>query len=236
LPSACSAPHSHRPPEDLDRQQQDRHRDHGHRGEAQVQLGHRNRHEQERAGGADEGQQSLQEKDLKGGRVRPGPEDDVPRLGAVMIAKRKALEPAEDVIADPPQAAEPHADREVRVSGACGGVDQMEPQRRRDDRGQQGGLAPGLRPLRQPSRVRLAPEDAVDQQRQGPGLEQVEPDAEKQQAQAQGYPASVRPEVPQRTEQLAETYDGGAQVARQLGGTHGDNLRGEASHVPRASG
>ena len=219
------APHPHRPPEDLDRQQQDRHRDHGHRGEAQVQLGHRDRHEQERAGGAEEGQQPLQEQDLKGGRVRPGPEDDVPRLGAVVIAQREALEPAEDVIADPPQAAEPHADREVRVPGACGGVDQVKPQRRRDDGGELGGLSPGLRPIGQPPRVRLAPEDAVDQERQGPGLEQVEPDAEEQQTQAEGYPPSVRPEVAQRPEQLAETPDGGSEVARQPGGIHGDNPR-----------
>ena len=51
-----SAPHSHRAPEDLDRQEQDRHRDQGHCGEVQVQLDHRYCHEQERAGGTDEGQ------------------------------------------------------------------------------------------------------------------------------------------------------------------------------------
>ena len=78
----------------------------------------------------------------------------------------------------------------------------------------------------------LPPEDAVDQERQGPGLEQVEPDAKEQQTQRNGYPPRVRPEVTQRPEQLAETPDGGGEVARSPGGVHTGNLARRASHMP----
>src|SRR5258705_12257822 len=134
-----------------------------------------------------------------------------------------ARDPSEFSLRAPPQAAEPHADREVGVSGASGGVDQMKPQRRGDDGGELGGLAPGPRLIGQPPRVGLAPEDAIDQECQGPGLEQVEADAEEQQTQAQGYPSSVGPEVTQRPEQLTETPDG----------VHRGNLRSSKPHATR---
>src|SRR6185503_864802 len=225
------APHPHCPPEDLDRQQQDGYRDQRHRGEAQVQPGHRHPHEQERAGGADEGEEPLEEQGLKGARVRPGPEDDVPGLGAMVIAQREALKPAEDVIANPPQATEPHVDREVGVPATRGGVYEMKRQRGRDDGGELDGLPPRACRVGQPSRVRLCPEDAIDQERQGPGLQQVEPDAGEQQTQGQGYPPSVGPEVAQRPEQLTEAVQRRSEAVPQGRGIHTSN-EARARHMP----
>ncbi len=84
----------------------------------------------------------MLEQDLKCAGIGPGAEDDVPGLGAVVIAQREALEPAEHLVADPSQAAKSHADREVHVPGADSGVGQMERQRRRDDRHELAGLCP----------------------------------------------------------------------------------------------
>ncbi len=112
----------------------------------------------------------------------------------------------------------------------------MKRQRRRDDGGELGGLSPGPRRIGQPPGVRLASQDAVDQEGQGPGLEQVEPDAKEQQTQRKGYPPRVRPEVTQRPEQLAETPDGGGEVARSPGSVHTGNPPAAASHVPAGRG
>src|SRR5262249_16015922 len=210
------APHPHRSPEDLDGQQQDGHRDQGHHRQARVQPGHGHGHEEEGAGGADDDEDTLLEQNLKGAGVGACSEDDVPGFGAVVKAERQALEPGEDVVANAPQAAEPDADREVDMAGTHGRVDEMKGQRCRNDRHELCRWPPGG----YPGGGGLGREESIDQDRERQWLEEVEPDAEEQQAKGEDNPPSVRTEVRQRPKAPAETRAGGREATRAAGSVH----------------
>ena len=121
----------------------------------------------------------------------------------MVIAEREALQPAEHLVADPPQATKSHADREVHVPGADGGVGQMERQRRRDDRDELAGLRPLRHLARQPGGVRLGAKNAVDEDGQWPRLEQVYPYAGQEETHRKADSPGVSPEVAERSGQEA---------------------------------
>src|SRR5262249_2349447 len=160
----------------------------------------------------DDDEDTLLEQNLKGAGVGACSEDDVPGLGAVVKAERQALEPGENVVANAPQTAEPDADRVVDMASAYGGVDEMKRQRCRNDRDELCGWPPGGHTGGHPVGVSLASQNSIDQDREWPGLEEVEPDAEEQQAKGEDNPSSVRTEVRQRPKAPAETRAGGLEA------------------------
>ena len=94
---------------------------------------------------------------------------------------------------------------------------------------------------RQPGGVWLAAQNAVDEDGEGPRLEQVDPDAGQQETHRKADSPGVRPEVAERSRQQTETRDGRrGQVARphrrvhrSLTGAYGTTqVSCRAGHVP----
>src|SRR5262249_48964126 len=158
--------------------------------------------------GADDDQQPLLEQDLKGAGVCSGSEDGVPDRRAVVVAQREALDPSEDGVADSPQSAESDADRDVHVPGADRRVGHIDHQRRRDDRGDLCGLRPGPHVAREPSGIRLVPQNAVYEDGQWPRLEQVYPDPGEEKSYRKTDTPGVGSEVAESSYEQPETRNG----------------------------
>jgi len=207
--------------EDLERGDEDRHGDQRDGGQVEIQPGHHHGHEHEGPGGTDEDQHSLLEQGLERDGIGARAEDDVAGLGPVVIAQREPLEPAKDIVTDPPQATQAYPDRDVDVAGIDGGVRELEYQGSPDDRGDLGGKRPVSEVAREPGRVRLAAQDAVDQDCQRPGLEQIDRDTGQQQPDGEADASGVGPEVTEGPGHHAEAGDGGrGQVAYPPGRFH----------------